>query len=547
MEQNDNEFCTRQRGRQSAPDRASLWPMGLAIVATLCVMFVLLRWLSASGTASGNSEDAPDLSLAAAQAPITEKNFPAGLGGGRIQLIDTRFSAGLGSGKIQLIQQTGPYLGLSLSAIPPDVAARLGLAAGAGVYVNSLVFGSPGEKAGILAGDLLLKLDTVALAAPADVGRALSGKNAGQTLKVVYSRGGVKHSTHLTLANPPLGLDIGLTQDKVWLGADVQDIDAIMRIQFNLLDTQGVIVNFVAPDSPAAAAGLADGDVIRRVAQTRIRDVAQFQSLVAKLKPGERLRLGITRSGAPRELDVVLGFRPIPKQSVAYLPPANITVEATWIGMDLDELAPGGGAALGLPAEVTGIRVVDVGGGPAGMAGFQNGDVILAINGAPTPDLQGFIKATQRQNSAAVEVYRAGRRLFISTPPPGFTVQGARLKTAQDNKFRQVAFSSLAVVAALVADKDINARISGEAKAQAVILVDLGRKSYSIVELRSRTPLADILQQNGAAALLCADLSPATASALGAKGIGVYSGVVGTVLEGLALYQQQGLAPSALQ
>ncbi len=524
-----------------------MWVLVTAICATIGLMFFILRWVDAPLPVCVNPDDAPEPTLAALQPPprITEKRFPAGLGNGQIQLIDTLLPTGIGNQPMQLIRQNGPYLGLVLSPAPPDVAARLGFTVGGGVVVTSVIAGSPGQKAGILAGDVLLRMDNSGLASPDALGSILSGKKAGDTVKIVYDRQGSQKSTHITLVNVPLGVEVAVTADGPWLGLDVQDIDAVMGVQFNLPDTRGVIVTSVAPNSPAAMAGMTTGDVIRRVGQTRIRDVAQFQSLVAKSNPGQSLRLSTLRAGSLLEVDLLVGVPPLAPQSVPVLGPARVDVEATWIGMSLAELKVRDAASMNLPTGLRGILVVDVDGPPATLSGFMARDVILSVNTRETPDLQTFMKAAQGQNGAAVVVYRGGKHLFVSVAPIGYTPQGTQLKTGLDQRFRQVALTRSGSVAALAEDKSINAPVSTENNAQAVIILDPTKGTYSIVELSQRVPLPEFLRQHGVTALLCQNLAQSTATSLAAKGISVSNGIVGTVSQVLSQYQKQAQAVTA--
>ncbi len=83
--------------------------------------------------------------------------------------------------------------------LPPSVAASLKPGVDAGVYVNGVVDGAPAQKAGLLAGDILLKLDHVAMTAPEDVGNILVGKKPGDTVKVLFIRAGTTKSAYITL------------------------------------------------------------------------------------------------------------------------------------------------------------------------------------------------------------------------------------------------------------------------------------------------------------------------------------------------------------
>ena len=528
-----------KRGRV-ASDRLLVWFGALMLACVLVLLAIMIKWVGAPGVGPQAGEDGMEIFPAAAQ---TAMPAPGPVPGGDPII---SFPAGIGNEQMQLIAQGGPYLGLSLSDLPAQTAAGLGLAAGRGALVNIVVAGSPGAAAGIKAGDVLLRLDNADLAGPADVGRILGGKRAGETVKAVYSRAGVQKSTHITLENAPLGLDVGVIQKTPWVGLDVQDVDAIMRIQFNLPDDKGVLISHVAPNSPAQIAGLAVGDMIRRVGNARISNVAQFQTAVEKAAIGQSLRLSVMRGGNPVEASVTLAARPAAPPQIPLIPPAKVTLSATWIGMDAAQLKPKDIVSLGLPQDMQGILVNEVE-GQASMVGFQTGDVIVAVNGMTTPDLDTFIQATRQQAGAAVEVVRANKHLFVSVPPPGYTPQGTQLKTGVDRKFRQVAATTPGIIGVLSPEKSVNATVASEAKAQAVILVDLANQAYAVVELNTRTPLPELLRQYGVGGLVCSDMSPAATAALQAAGVSVYSGVVGTVLDSVALYEQQGLTPAVGQ
>ncbi len=534
-------------------NKTTLWFGILMAVCTILLLTIMFK--HAGVPVSG--EDFSELSPAATPlSPVGQTlqggqpgqdlgvQFSAGIGGQQMQLIDTFMPTGLGGQSMRLIKQGGPYLGMSLSAVPPDVAAQCGLAVGVGAYVNTVVPGAPVQTVGIAPGDVILRLDNTNLTGPDTVGQVMSGKRPGDVLQAVVQRGTLRQCVLIVLENAPLGIDVGKLPTTPWLGADVQDVDAIMRIQLNLPDSKGVLVGYVAPNSPASLAGLAIGDLIQQVGTTRIRDVRQFQSIILKGQPGQVLPMSVMRANQILTTNVTLGLKPTTPPTVPYLSPADIVVDASWIGMDLSELTPKDVMNLGIGPGTRGMLVNDVEGPPASSSGIQTGDVITAVNGTPTPDLKSFTAATRQQAGAVLAVIRGNKHVFLTVPPPGFTAAGTKLNTGIDRKFRQVAATARGMVAVMVADKDVNAQVSTEANAQAVVLVDLTKRVFAIVETNTRAPLADLLQQNGVSALICADLSGQTKAALSAKGISAYSGVVGSVQDAVGQYEQQGLAPA---
>ena len=478
---------------------------------------------------------------------INKPTFPAGIGNGQIQLINNpTFPAGIGNGQIQLINQNrpaGPYLGLNLSELDKLVARDLNIPAGTGLYVNGVVAASPAQKVGVKKGDVLLRCAHKAVNTPEAVGRILTNKKAGDVIKLVVNRDGRKKSFHAKLENAPLGLNTGAIQNPLWMGADIQDIDAIMKIRFNLPDKRGVIVSHVTKGSPALAAGLKSGDVIRRFGEIRIRDVKQLQSLILKTQPGQKVNLAILRDGRQGTLEVLMERHSAAAGRVPFLGPADVAIEGSWIGMDVTELSAGDASALGLPAGTTGILVNDVESPPATMVGFQTGDVIAAVNGQPTLDMKQFEAATQKQSGAVVDVIRGNKHLFISVPPPGFTQQGTQLNGGM-NKMRQVALTRPVTgkLGVFTSGPDLNSVVSGELRNQPyLVLVDLANGSYAVLGPNELNPLPDVLQRYNVTGLVCSDISRNTAAALTSLGVVIYAGVAGQAMDAIGLYEAHQL------
>jgi len=478
---------------------------------------------------------------------INNKTIPTGIGNGQIQLINNKtIPTGIGNGQIQLINQNrpgGPYLGLNLSELNEVVRAELNIPQGTGLYVNDVVGTSPAQKAGVKKGDVLLKCAHKPVNSPEAVGRILATLKAGDAVKLLVNRDGRKKSFHAKLENAPLGLNAGAIQNPVWMGADIQDVDAIMKIRFNLPDKRGVIISHVAKGSPALAAGLRSGDMVRRFGATRILDVKQMQSLILKTQPGKKVTLTILRDGRQNTLDVVMERHATAAGRVAFLGPADVAIEGSWIGMDVTELSAGDASALGLPAGTRGILVNDVESPPATMVGFVTGDAIVAVNGQPTMDMKQFETATQKQSGAVVDVIRGNKHLFISVPPPGFTQQGTQLNGGL-NKMRQVALTRPATgkLGVLASGPGLNSLVSGNLRnGFYLVLVDLTNGSYAILGPNELDPLSDVMQQYNVTSLVCTDISRNTAGTLATIGVRVYAGVTGPTMDAIGLYERHQL------
>jgi serine protease Do len=95
-----------------------------------------------------------------------------------------------------------------------------------------------------------------------------------------------------------------------WLGVAPQDVTADIAEQLGLQGTRGAIVVAIVPNSPAAAAGLEQGDVIMSWDGEPVRDAADLTLRVAGTPIDKKVDVEIVRDGKPVTLKVKVGARP---------------------------------------------------------------------------------------------------------------------------------------------------------------------------------------------------------------------------------------------
>ena len=100
-----------------------------------------------------------------------------------------------------------------------------------------------------------------------------------------------------------------------WLGVSMQSLTPSLAKAVGLTEAKGVLVDEVTPDSPAAVAGLRQGDVITAYNGRSIQDGRDLALAVADTPAGERASLSIWRDARTASLSVLVRSQPATKVS----------------------------------------------------------------------------------------------------------------------------------------------------------------------------------------------------------------------------------------
>lgn len=190
-------------------------------------------------------------------------------------------------------------IGIQIGDVTKDVAESLGLPKVQGALVQRVEPGGPAEKGGLEAGDIILKYNGISIERSSDLPRLVGSTKPGTRSVLSVWRKGVSRELSLTIAE--------MEQEKVAKKEDKKPKvevppNALGLVVADLTDAQkkelkidgGVLID--SADGPGSRVGLRPGDVILRLNNTDVKDVKQFNALVAKLDP-KRMAVILVRRG----------------------------------------------------------------------------------------------------------------------------------------------------------------------------------------------------------------------------------------------------------
>jgi serine protease Do len=192
-------------------------------------------------------------------------------------------------------------LGVGIGEVSKDVAESLGMTKPQGAFVSSVEPGSPAEKAGIEAGDIIMKFDGKTIEKSSDLPRTVGNTKPGTPSKVTVLRRGVTREMPITVgefepekvAAKPAEAEKAPEKNAgvQMLGLSVSDLTDALKKELKLRG--GVRVDAVA--EPALRAGIREGDVITQVANAEVNDTKTFAQVIARVDKNKAVSVLLRR------------------------------------------------------------------------------------------------------------------------------------------------------------------------------------------------------------------------------------------------------------
>jgi serine protease Do len=180
------------------------------------------------------------------------------------------------------------FIGVELGELTPEMAASLELPEDTkGVTVNSVVEGSPGEKAGLKPYDVIVEFEGQTVDKRNEFINRVSMLEPGTKIKLVALRDGKRKTFNIELGTRPLREELaagGPTDLFEELGFSVDTLTKDVAESLGYEGQRGVVVTEVDPQSRAAQAGLEPGVLIKEVNRRQVSSVKEFRDAIEKAK-----------------------------------------------------------------------------------------------------------------------------------------------------------------------------------------------------------------------------------------------------------------------
>jgi serine protease Do len=208
-------------------------------------------------------------------------------------------------------------IGVQIDQVSKEVAESIGLGKPQGALVRGVEAGAPADKAGVEAGDIIVKFDGKAVEKSSDLPRMVGGTKPGTKSSLTVFRRGTTKELSVVIAEIEAEKPVKKAADKPakpkestavqTLGLVVSDLTEAQRKELKLKG--GVSVDSVS--GSAERAGVREGDVITAVLYTEILTAKEFEAAIAKIDKTKPIPLLVRRGDSAN----FLVLRPQPRKA----------------------------------------------------------------------------------------------------------------------------------------------------------------------------------------------------------------------------------------
>lgn len=201
-----------------------------------------------------------------------------------------------------------------------------------------------------------------------------------------------------------------------WLGVVIQEVNRDLAESFGLDRPHGALVSRVMENSPAAQAGVREGDIIVQFAGTPIDFSSELPHVVGRTPVGVEVDMRAVREGEEMSLKVTIGeLADRGDEQLGFHSPQGEVPSR--LGLAVEGLPENAEERLGVAG---GVRVLTAE-GPAAEAGIRAGDIITRLNNQEIVDVNSFMEVAEglpAGRSVPVLIIRGQAPTFLALRVP---------------------------------------------------------------------------------------------------------------------------------
>ncbi len=198
--------------------------------------------------------------------------------------------------------------------------------------------------------------------------------------------------------------EFGVVQ-RALLGVQIINVNADLAQDRGFDELNGVYISSVGQGSAAEDAGLEEGDIIVEIDETVVNNIAELQELVARNRPGDKIKVTFKRDGKRKFTEAVLksvmGDTKVVKRTASFRLEGATFENAS--EEEMDDLRIDGGA-----------KIVDLGSGKWNEAGIRKGFIVTGIDKTDINNVEDIRRALQNKSGGILVegVYPDGEEAF---------------------------------------------------------------------------------------------------------------------------------------
>lgn len=247
-------------------------------------------------------------------------------------MMAVRPAAAQASPRVVMLSSGGGSIGVNVRDVTAEDAAKAKMAQPAGVYIDSVREGSPAGRAGLQAGDVVIDFDGERVRSATHFARLVQESVPNRQVAAIVVRGTSKQTLNVIpeasgnlilgdvrrrLQELPRDFNLNIDPDRLrralpvtggTLGISVSPLSDQLASYFGV--KQGVLVNGVTANSPAATAGVRAGDVITAINGQTVSSSGDVTRALRENR-GEAIDIAVTRDRTALSLKAT-----VPQQNV---------------------------------------------------------------------------------------------------------------------------------------------------------------------------------------------------------------------------------------